>query len=113
MSKSQLLHKAKCIEKRTFTLDELPTMTAYLDAGMSPEELKTMLTRMYQKKVDNINTTLFCIVLMQQVKAGQTTSTIKFSKNWNNKLACPFYTTIRRDSEKYKVGTIYRVEINY
>jgi hypothetical protein len=34
---------------------------------------------------------------------------IKFSYNWNNKLDCLSFTTIRPKSNKYKVGQIYEI----
>ena len=37
--------------------------------------------------------------------------TIKFNRNWNGKLACDIFTTIRIHSPyKYKVGEIYKQE---
>ncbi len=37
--------------------------------------------------------------------------TIKFTKNWNNKLDCRAFFTIRlKDETKYKVGEIYKIE---
>lgn len=112
MSKTQQqteLHKAVLIEKKVFYLKDLPTISAYLDAGMSAKKLRGMLYNMYKNKVKNVNQAKFCVCLMQQVKEGEYTQTLKFSQNWNNKLACPFYTTIRLDQPKYKVGTVFRV----
>lgn len=37
---------------------------------------------------------------------------INFSKNWNNKLNCFFFTTIRPVSEKYKSGERFDIRIN-
>lgn len=37
--------------------------------------------------------------------------TIKFIKNWNSKLCCDYFTTIRLESKKYKVGEIYDIEL--
>lgn len=35
---------------------------------------------------------------------------INFSKNWNNKLSCPFFTTIRpKDETYYKIGATYAI----
>lgn len=34
---------------------------------------------------------------------------IKFSNNWNNKLDCDYYTSIRVRSEKYVVGNVFKV----
>lgn len=32
--------------------------------------------------------------------------TLKFNKNWNQKMCCDFYTTIRIHSEKFQIGKI-------
>lgn len=104
-----VIHKAKCIEKKTFLLNQLPTITAYLDAGMSAKKMRGMLFNMYKNKVSNPNAALFCICLMEVVKEGEPTETLSFSKNWNNKLACPYYTTIRLNSTKYEKGKIYSI----
>lgn len=37
--------------------------------------------------------------------------TIKFSTNWNNKLNCKFYTTLRLVNYKYQIGKVYQVEL--
>lgn len=34
---------------------------------------------------------------------------LKFSYNWNNKLNCKYFTTIRRFQEKYQAGKIFHV----
>lgn len=111
MKKRTTIHKAKCIEKKTFLLNQLPAITAYLDAGMSAKKMRGMLFNMYKKKVSNPNTALFCICLMEVVKDGEPTETLKFSQNWNNKLACRYYTTIRLNNTKYEAGKIYEVVI--
>lgn len=36
---------------------------------------------------------------------------IKFSYNWNNKLECLSFTTIRPKSDKYKVGEVYQINL--
>ena len=36
---------------------------------------------------------------------------IKFSTNWNNKLSCDYFTTIRLASPKYQVGKTYIIEL--
>lgn len=36
---------------------------------------------------------------------------IKFSTNWNNKLSCDYFTTIRLASPKYQVDKIYIIEL--
>ncbi len=38
--------------------------------------------------------------------------TIKFSKNWNNKLNCQYFTTFRLVSNKYQLNKTYRIEFN-
>ena len=37
---------------------------------------------------------------------------IKFSQNWNNKLDCNFFTTIRLFSKKYQVNETYEIDLN-
>ena len=34
---------------------------------------------------------------------------LKFSYNWNNKLNCKAWTTLRKRTDKYKVGELYDV----
>ena len=42
--------------------------------------------------------------------SGTTNRSVRFSYNWNNKLDCKAFTTIRiRDDVKYVVGEIYNV----
>jgi hypothetical protein len=38
-------------------------------------------------------------------------NTLRFSTNWNNKLQCDTFTTLRLDSDKYKVGEVYKVTL--
>lgn len=38
-------------------------------------------------------------------------NTIKFSTNWNNKLDCNYFTTIRLMSKKFEVAKVYNVEL--
>jgi len=40
------------------------------------------------------------------------TKSIKFSYNWNNKLNCNFFTTIRKVNPLHKVGEIYDIYVN-
>jgi hypothetical protein len=37
---------------------------------------------------------------------------IKFSQNWNNKLDCNYFTTIRLLSKKYQIGETYEIVEN-
>lgn len=37
---------------------------------------------------------------------------LNFSKNWNGKLNCDFFTTFRVDSEKYQVGKKFEACLN-
>ena len=37
---------------------------------------------------------------------------LKFKNNWNNKLFCKHFTTIRISSNKWKVGQVYDMEFN-
>jgi len=36
---------------------------------------------------------------------------IDFSQNWNNKLNCKCFTTLRLKSEKYKIGNVYEITL--
>lgn len=54
---------------------------------------------------------------MSEVK---NTDVIRFSYNWNNKLSCKAFTTLRLDSPKYEAGKVYDIyleekgkELNY
>ena len=38
--------------------------------------------------------------------------TINFFQNWNNKLSCDYFTTIRPDWDYYKKGEIYTIVLN-
>lgn len=44
-------------------------------------------------------------------KNTNTPTIIKFSTNWNNKLSCDYFTTIRLASPKYQVDKIYIIEL--
>lgn len=38
---------------------------------------------------------------------------INFNENYNNKLNCTYYTTIRKKNyEKYKIGNVYQITLN-
>ena len=37
---------------------------------------------------------------------------IGFSKNWNKKLDCEYFTTIRLESSKYKKGELFDIELH-
>lgn len=39
-------------------------------------------------------------------------NSIKFSYNWNNKLNCNFFTTIRKVNPMHKIGEVYQIMIN-
>ena len=36
---------------------------------------------------------------------------INFNENYNNKLNCTYYTTIRKKGEKYKIGNVYKINL--
>lgn len=38
--------------------------------------------------------------------------TTRFSKNWNNKLDCEFFTTVRYWSNQYRQGDLHDIELN-
>lgn len=37
------------------------------------------------------------------------TSEIRFSRNWNNKLSCGYFTTYRLKSERFHIGETFRI----
>lgn len=37
---------------------------------------------------------------------------INFSKNWNNKLDCEAFTTLRMPNERYKTGQVFEITLN-
>lgn len=37
------------------------------------------------------------------------TSEIRFSRNWNNKLSCDYFTTYRLKSERFHIGETFRI----
>ena len=37
---------------------------------------------------------------------------INFSENYNYKLNCTYYTTIRKKSEKFKIGNVYDINLD-
>ncbi len=43
---------------------------------------------------------------------AQQMDTIKFSNQWNGKLKCKVFTTIRLKSFKYQIGKTFRIELN-
>lgn len=46
----------------------------------------------------------------QLKKAFEQMQIIEFADNYNNKLYCDIFTTIRLKSPKYKVGELYRIQ---
>lgn len=58
---NHFLKKATIISIKTLTLDELDDWTAFLDAGMNKDELKTLLTNFYPEA----EKLLFNILLLQ------------------------------------------------
>jgi hypothetical protein len=46
-------------------------------------------------------------------ETGITMETLKFSTNWNNKLYCDVFTTIRlHNPQKYETGRLYEIMLN-
>lgn len=37
---------------------------------------------------------------------------LNFSTNWNNKLDCTAFTTLRLPNEKYKLGELFQITLN-
>ena len=37
---------------------------------------------------------------------------INFSQNWNNKLNCEAFTTLRMPNERYKTGQVFEITLN-
>ncbi|WP_026994680.1 hypothetical protein [Flectobacillus major] len=36
---------------------------------------------------------------------------LNFAQNFNNKLDCPYFTTIRLNTPKYKIGVVFDIEL--
>ena len=60
--------KAKLVASSSFSLEQLSDTMSYLDCNMSATNLKTMLTRMYSKKVNDILTCRFNMLVFQFIK---------------------------------------------
>ena len=43
------------------------------------------------------------------IQTSQEADVIKFQKNWNRKLNCDYFTSIRLASPKYKTGKVFRL----
>lgn len=108
-----LTNTVEIIKVTPFYLKDLPEITAYLDTGYSLEETKNIITRMYPD-VD-FSTKQLAIILLKKLDESQKTqvehligSPILFSHDWNNKLQCRCFTTIRiNQPEKYIVGNYH------
>ena len=95
-----------------FWLEQLPEITACLDTGYYLEETKNIIKRMYPT-VDFSKQQL-AIHLLRRLYDTETVSVeflikpenlITFSHDWNNKLQCRYFTTIRiHNPTKYQVN---------
>lgn len=56
--------KGIVLDKRYFKIDEIPEITAYLDAGLSKEELIKLIKQIYKNKVSNWNDVKLVIYLI-------------------------------------------------
>jgi len=60
--------KAQLVASSSFTLGMLSDTMAFIDANMSAVKLKTMLSRMYSKKVDDVLSCRFNMLVFQFIK---------------------------------------------
>lgn len=99
---SKLLTNTVIVEEvKPFLLDKLPKITAMVDTGYSLEETKNIIIRMYPN-VDFAKTEL-AIILLRRLDEKEKEAIpdflvgepIVFSYDWNNKLGCRIFTTIR------------------
>lgn len=135
MAKKVTLSKlyVKCIAVRRFMLNDLPEFTAWLDTGYSKTETEAILAKMYlkkakydrppgtdekRKKESEIYKWPWGLMLFKWEDAADdkshledtTVKDLRFTYNWNNKLLCKTFTSIRMyNPVKYEVGNIYRV----
>ena len=112
---------AQLIAAAPFLLKDMPTITAYLDTGYGPDEVRKILKRMWSGKLKgkDINRVHFCVYLFKWIKKeedkkyvdGICDGELKFSSHWNGgKINCTTWTSIRMWNEKkYKVGGLYRI----
>lgn len=124
---------AELITERSCMLADLPEITCYLDTGYSKMATQGIIEKMYvhggkaahmspkekEKKRKSLYSWRWGIYLFRWVDAIQDTELLKnpnikevsFKTNWNNKLDCLCFTTIRPfNPAKYKAGAIYRIK---
>jgi len=82
---------------------------------MPADKFKEMMLKMHSKKGVGLSTDM-AIIMLKKIP-GFTPApdanypVIKFSKNWNNKLDCDVFTTIRvYNTSKYAKMGIYKIE---
>lgn len=119
---------ARCILTRRFMLNDLPEFTAYLDTGYSKAETIQIIAKMYLNKNNKgqaprmkiereIYKWPWGLMLLKWEPAAKDSQndkecqhTINFSTNWNGKLGCQAFTTIRLyNPGKYVEGRVYRI----
>ena len=100
-----------------FLLENMPKITACLDTGYSYDETIKLIKTMYPK-VD-FSKKLLALHLFRCLYNDESENVfllvnaqnkITFSSNWNNKLACRYFTTIRlHNPNLYKVNEFYEI----
>lgn len=62
------LGRGICMEKKVLKLEKVNDFIAGLDAGTDAKGFKEIIRVMYSKKVTDINTADFCLLLMKRLK---------------------------------------------
>jgi len=105
---------AVLIKAVQFNLPDLPEISAYVDTGYDKETTTNVLKKMYKHNANKpFGLYLFGWILKENEEKypeGIHDGEIKFSQNWNGKLHCKYWTTIRLwNQNKYKAGGLYRI----
>lgn len=103
-----------------FLLENLPKITACLDTGYSYDETVKLIKTMYPK-VD-FSKTYLALHLIRRLYNDESENVfflvkeqnkISFSSNWNNKLTCRYFTTIRiHNPNFYKLNEFYEIVLS-
>lgn len=93
------------------SIDQLTEYSCLLDTGYNREETIKILKRMYKNA--DWDTQKIDVVLLEEIESEEVEKHIRFSYNWNNKLNCKAFTTIRLHSpERYFLGAKFNVYLN-
>lgn len=120
---------ARCLAVKRFNLNDLPEITAFLDTGYSKAETIRIIAKMYLNKNNKgqaprsqveaeIYKWPWGLMLLKWEPLEddgkndrECQHTIAFSNNWNNKLDCLAFTTIRLyNPGKYVKGRVYKIK---